>query len=419
MPASTTRTALRPGIHLTAVHSQKFKTACLSVNFLLPLAADTASAGALWPQILRRGTTSLPDMEALSAALDERYGASLTATVRKKGEAQCLGLFASFAEDDLIPERGGQLTGMAALLSDMLLRPAWKPEYFAGERDNLLDKLAAQQADKRVWASLRMNALMCAGEAYGVNVYGDKDTAGGLTSEGVQAGYRDALANAPVEIYYCGRAENSRVAELLQGALDGLPGGGTRAPVTTGIVRAAADNPRAFTEHMEITQGKLSMGFRSGVAAGEPGEAAMALFNAAFGGTATSRLFLKVREQLSLCYYASSQYIRSKGLIEVNSGIEFDKYEQARDEIVAQWKSIQKGELTPEELEGARGVWRAALRTLADEPERLEDFMLGQAVAGLTAGPEELADAMLGLTVDDVTEAANKITFDTEYFLRD
>jgi predicted Zn-dependent peptidase len=416
MPAATQRIALSPGIHLTAAHSRKFKTACLSVNVLSPLRQETASAGALWPQVLRRGTVSLPDMEALSAALDERYGATLSANIRKKGEAQCLGLFAAFAEDDFVPG-GGQLAGVTELLCEMLLHPAWKPEYVTGERDNLLDKLAAQLADKRTWASLRMNALMCGGEAYGVNIYGDKESAGALTSEDVRARYRDALANAPIEIYYCGRAEASHVAELLRKALAELPGG-ERKPLTTEVIRAAG-KPRSFVEHLDVSQGKLSLGFRAGVIAGEQGEAAMALFNAAFGGTATSRLFTQVREALSLCYYASSQYVRAKGLIEVSSGIEFDKYEQARDEILAQWAYIKDGKITEDELLGARGVLSAALRTLADEPARLEDFMLGQAVAGLTQGPDALAAALKDVTLEDVAEAAGKVTFDTEYFLRD
>jgi len=417
MPAATRRIALRPHIHLTAAHSRKFKTACLSVNVLSPLQGHTASAGALWPQVLRRGTASLPDMESLSAALDERYGASLSANVRKKGEAQCLGLFAAFAEDDFVPG-AGQLTGIVDLLCEMLQRPAWKPEYVTGERGNLLDKLAAQLADKRTWASLRMNALMCGGEAYGVNVYGDKESAGTLMSQGVRTHYQDALSHCPIEIYYCGRADADRVAELLQKNLTELPDGG-RISVTTDVIRKAAGTPRSFVEHLDVTQGKLSMGFRTGVASGEPGEAAMSLFNAALGGTATSRLFTQVRETLSLCYYASSQYVRAKGLIEVNSGIEFDKYEQARDEIMAQWQYIKDGKLSADELQGARGVLSAALRTLADEPARLEDFMLGQAACGLTDGPDALAAALDGVTLEDVAEAAGKVTFDTEYFLKD
>ena len=44
---------------------------------------ETASAYALLPAILRRGTVRYPDLGALSARLDRLYGASVDYTVRK------------------------------------------------------------------------------------------------------------------------------------------------------------------------------------------------------------------------------------------------------------------------------------------------------------------------------------------------
>ena len=67
--------------------------------------------------------------------------------------------------------------------------------------------------------------------------------------------------------------------------------------------------------------------------------------NAIFGGTTLSKLFLNVREKLSLCYYASSAMEKMKGLILVSSGIEFDKFQTARDEILAQLEAIRRGEI--------------------------------------------------------------------------
>ena len=55
--------------------------------------------------------------------------------------------------------------------------------------------------------------------------------------------------------------------------------------------------------------------------------------NAVFGATPLSKLFLNVREKRSLCYYASSNLEKMKGLLLVSSGIEFGQYQQARDEI--------------------------------------------------------------------------------------
>ena len=83
---------------------------------------------------------------------------------------------------------------------------------------------------------------------------------------------------------------------------------------------------------MDVTQGKLGMGF----ACGSDDYAAALMGNTLFGGSSNSKLFLNVREKLSLCYYASSAYHRQKRLITVSSGIEFQNYQKAYDEIMAQ-----------------------------------------------------------------------------------
>jgi hypothetical protein len=87
----------------------------------------------------------------------------------------------------------------------------------------------------------------------------------------------------------------------------------------------------------------------------------MMLFNAVYGGTPTSKLFMNVREKLSLCYYASSSMDFLKGIMTVHSGIEFDKFNSAREEIMAQLECCRRGEIEEWEIEGARSILKNAL----------------------------------------------------------
>ena len=56
------RRELFPGVWLRAVHTDKFKSAYLSVTLMSPLDPETAGANALIPSVLRRGTAVHPDM---------------------------------------------------------------------------------------------------------------------------------------------------------------------------------------------------------------------------------------------------------------------------------------------------------------------------------------------------------------------
>jgi predicted Zn-dependent peptidase len=168
---------------------------------------------------------------------------------------------------------------------------------------------------------------------------------------------------------------------------------------------------------MDVAQGKLCMGLRTGCSVADESYPALMLLNAVYGGTATSKLFLNVREKLSLCYYASSSLEKHKGLMIVSSGVEFKNFEAARDEILRQLDAVRNGEIEERELEAGRRAMIGALRAVMDSQAQLEDFYLGQAAAELSYGPEELALLLEDITKDQVVEAAGKIRLDAVYFL--
>ena len=420
-----THRELLPGVRLTAVHTNKFKSNLLSLSLMAPLAAETAAANALLPYVLRRGTRSHPDMEALSAALDELYGGSIEPSVRKKGEAQAVGFVASFLDDAYAPGETRILESAAGLLGELLLRPAaedgrFRKDYVEGERSNLIDRIQAQVNEKRSYSILRLTQEMCAGEPYGVDRLGDEKSAAAITAEGLWERYQALLAQAPVELYYCGSADADRVAAALSAALDGLPRGAELDEPDHGVQdNATQEQPRLVTEAMDVTQGKLALGFRTGGACvWEEDYPALLVFNALYGGTPTSRLFLNVREKLSLCYFASSMLEKFKGVMVVSSGIEFANYEKAKAEILAQLDNCRTGAFEDWELEGARRAVVSSLRAAMDVQSRLEDYWLGQAVAGLEEPPQDLVDRVEAVTRAQVTAVAGKMELDTIYFLK-
>ena len=60
------RLELLPGVCLTAVQTDKFKTGCFSINFLRPMCREEASGNALIPSVLLRGSESAPTIRAIA-----------------------------------------------------------------------------------------------------------------------------------------------------------------------------------------------------------------------------------------------------------------------------------------------------------------------------------------------------------------
>lgn len=421
--AQVNRQELFSGVWLRTVHTDKFKSNYLSVTFLTPLEQQHASSYALLPQVLRQGSAQHPDMQSISAALDELYGGAIEPVVRKKGESQCVGFAASFLDDAYALEGEKILPAAAQLLGELLLEPlvekgVFSSEYVKTEKENLLDRIRGQINDKRTYATHRLTQIMCQHEAYGVDRLGDEARVQAIMPASLWDSYKNLLANASVEIYYCGSTSAQEVAQILKSVFAPLAQGGERVVPECEVGLHAPAQPTVVHEHMDIAQGKLAMGFRTGgITCWETEYPAMLLCNAIFGGTTLSKLFMNVREKLSLCYYASSVYDKMKGLVIVSSGIEFDKYEVAKAEILRQLETICKGEIEPWELEGARRTLIGGYLSVLDEQSRQEDFWLSQAAAGLDADVAQTVAALETVTAEQVASAARTLELDTIYFL--
>ena len=413
-----TRIQLADGVYLTYLPARKFKTSLLSAQFVTPLRQETASAWALLPAVLRRGTVTYPDLGALSAQLDRLYGASVEYTIRKKGENQCVGFVASFIDDSFAPEGEKLLEPSAELVGELICDPVTErgrfvSAYFESEKTNLIDAIRSQINDKRDYASARLLQEMCAGEPYGVGRLGDEKSAEKLQMKKLYAQYGELISTARLELIYIGSADLDRVRQALASAFATLPRDGIR-DIAAAAPHPARSEVRTVTEEMDVTQGKLGMGFTCG----STDHSALLLGNTLFGGSSNSKLFLNVREKMSLCYYASSAYHRQKGLITVSSGIEFADYQRAYDEILRQLEAVQKGELEDWELDGARSTLLNAYASMGDSQGKLENFYLGQAATGQSESPEDLAAQLRDVTAERVFQAMETVKLDTVYFLK-
>ena len=413
-----TRTKLAEGVYLTCLPARKFKTSLLSAQFVTPLRRETASAYALLPAVLRRGTVSCPDMGSLSARLDRLYGARIEYTVRKKGENQCVGFVASLIDDSFAPGGEKLLEPVADLLGELICDPVTErgrfvPAYFESEKTDLLDAIRSIINDKREYADSRLLQTMCADEPYGVPRLGDEAGAERIQPKRLYALYQELIATARLEIFYSGSAPRERVEHAMLSALSALPRDQVR---DIALFQPHPPRPEVLRveEALDVTQGKLGMGF----ACGSDDYAAMMLGNTLFGGSSNSKLFLNVREKLSLCYYASSLYHRQKRVITVSSGIEFADFQRAYDEILAQLEAVKNGDLEDWELEGARSTLLNAYASMDDSQGKLENFYLGQAATGQSETPEELAEQVRQVTEERIRAAMETVRLDTVYFLR-
>ncbi len=414
--------SLANGVGLTIVPTDKFKTSAMRIALVLPLGGAQASAHAVLPSVLRRGTAVAPDLQTLGRELDGLYGARVEPMIRKIGDSLAIG-FVSDVIDETYAAGSSGLTARAAELlcafwrAPLLENGAFKAEYADSEKENLAVRIEAQRNNPRAYAPRRLIELMCAGENFGQSEFGTAQGARALTAGALYEAYQNVLQNARIELFYCGAMAPDAVEEAFQSALFDF-GTTARYQPTVQVVQQPKEAPKTIVEEMPVKQGKLSMGFRTGITGQDAAYPAMVLANTVFGGSTNAKLFLNVREKLSLCYYASSTLYKQNGVLTVASGIENKNFEVAREEILKQLHDIQLGSVSDDEVEAARLTVRSGLCAMQDSPMELERFWLGQSLAGYTGDLHTLSAQLAAVTRDEIIAAANHAQLDTIYFLK-
>lgn len=411
---------LFPGVTLRCFADRRFKQGCLSFQIIRPQCKEEAAMNALIPTVLLRGCKSCPDLRAITGRLDELYGASVGTLVRRVGDYQATGLYCAFLEDRFAMTGDRILEPMMAFLGELLLQPLTEDGGFdrgfvAGEKKNLISTIESELNDKRAYAMGELLRTMCRADSFGVPRLGHKEAVDAIDARTLYAHYRHILQTAPIEVFYVGSTPGETVAMLVKKMLSSIERSFVPASGQTGFHDAG---PGDTVEEMDAAQSVLCMGFVTDITSKSPDFAAMQVLNTIFGAGMTSKLFMQVRERLSLCYAIGSGYYASKGIMTVSAGIDREKETQVRQEILAQLDACRRGAITEQELNAAKEALLSSLRGVHDSPGSIESYYSIHQLSGAFRTPERYRAEIQAVTMDDVTAAAGTVKLHTTYFLK-
>lgn len=409
------------GIRLIALpdSSGRFKTATLTLQLLLPLSADTASEQAILPFLLRRGCVAYPDFAALKRELNRLYGAQVTASVGRVGEAQALYLQIVCLDDRFALSGEAVAAQCAELLRGMLFEPALENGAFRAadieeERRCLIESIRAEINNKRRYARSQCEQLLCEGEPFAVNESGTVEGVSALTAAQITAAWRRVLATAQVQILYQGSGDGEQVAAPFVQGFASVE----RHPVALSVIRRPHTGAvREREEQMAVAQSKMVMGLRCSATADQQDTPALRMANALFGGTAFAMLFRTVREKLSLCYYCSSSFDRLKGVGLIDSGVEAEKIPAARAEILRQLELLKAGGFTDTDLEDTRRFLISQYHTVEDLQSSRAGWYASQALSPTVQTPQQAAEELAAVDRERVVAAAGTLQLACEYRL--
>lgn len=407
------------GIRFCSVKTDKFKTCRVNISLAMPLDKN-ASSRAILPFMFSRRCAKYPDYTSLNRVLDELYGAAVSAGVLKRGEAQVISFSMSAIDDRFALDGDKVALECTKLLADMIFDPLTEGESFPEdiieqEKRLLVEAIENEQNDKRRYAMLRCEQLMFADEAYGVNRFGSVEDVKALTPDVVYAAWRDVLEKATVQITMVSSMDPQPIVDLIREKFSEIE----RHPVEIKTLFVSGlPKPEYISESMPLKQGKLVMGFRTGMRSEDDIMPAMKVAVDIFGGGTYSKLFSVVREKMSLCYYCSAALFNSKGIVMVQSGIEDTNEEKAKNEIINQLRLTAEGEFTDEDFSSSIKSLTDSILGNSDTPEEITAWYASQILRNELKAPETYAKEIGNVDRAEVVRAAKTIMLDTIFMLK-
>jgi predicted Zn-dependent peptidase len=412
------RSELGDDIGFTAIIDDKFKSSSLAVYFITELSEKTAAVNNLGISILTVSSSRYRTYASLCEKLSELYGAGLGSIARKKGDAQILGLKASWLDNKYAID-GEDICGeMRELIHSCIFEPNVSGDEFDADcfnivKKDLIDRIDGELNQKRSYAIAQASRTAFRGEPAECTGYGSREATDSASSADALHAYRELLKTAQIEIYYVSPHEDTSFAEMFRESFGRIQ----RAPHRVNIRNHSPLKPEPVTvsEEFDVNQCKMVLAFKTG----SDDKYALKMLSIIYGEMPFSKLFLNVREKLSLCYYCTSTSVSAKGTFFVDSGIERSDIDKAKEEILAQLEEIKKGNITDEEIESSLLALDNAVLQIGDTASSYISWFFDCFSDGKFITPEEHFNEFKSVTKERIIQAANSLKLDTVYLMLD
>lgn len=403
----TSKVQLHEGIELHLVQSDKFKTVLFGLYIKRPLSEEEVALNALLSRVLDQATSKYATTQEVNQALDMLYGSVMVTDVHKYGEKQMLQLKmqvpgAKYIGDDQVYQ------GVLALLNDMINAPrliddGFDPEIVEREKLGLIDEINVRKDQKDGWAMSLCIEKMCPDELYHIHEFGTVEAVAKITPQELYAHLQKLWQTSQIDICIIGDYDLDQMTQTVKNTLKFKRSELIKLPREQVVYHP--EKVTRYQEAHDISQGKLSLGYRVNVPYESPLYTSALIGSVLLGGGGSSKLFKNVREKARLCYSVFSRMEKHKSIMLVYAGVDFDNFDQAENLIEKQVEDIKLGNFTDEELEIAKYTVLSNIQSVSDYPNSYINYYYNMLITNGSVDIEENLKIIRAVTKQSVIES--------------
>ena len=304
--------------------------------------------------------------------------------------------------------RSEKLPNILDIVSDLYLNPLFNAEEIEKERGVIIQEINMYEDDLPARAQKIFSSLMYGDQPAGWDVAGTKEVVQKLDRADFVAYRAKRYVASGTLVVVSGKFNEKKAVDQIKKDFGSLA---VRPVVAKKKTREHQAAPRAIAHFKESDQAHLVMGFRAFDMFDER-RYPLRLMADVLGGGMSSRLFMKVREELGAAYYigAGSDLSLDHGLLGISAGVEHGKIEIVIRAILNECRRLHD-ELVPEkELQKSKDHMIGNLILGLETSDDLANFYGGQEILTRTIlPPEAFIDRIKEVTANEVRNVARTV----------
>ena len=288
------------------------------------------------------------------------------------------------------------------ILSDLFLNSIFPEEEIVREKGVILEEINMNDDTPDDLCLDLLSKAFYGERGYGRNILGPRENVNSFTKKDIEKYMSRRYTAGNIVISMAGNIEPEYAEELVSRYFSDLP------KKSTEKITVEVENPaKSLFRKKEIEQIHIGFAFPS-VKRYDPLLDATQILNAVLGGSMSSRLFQKVREELGLAYsvYSYVSPYEETGSLVVYAGVNAGNYLKSVDAVFACIDDIKRKNISKEEfMRGKEQLTSSSV--FAQESTSAQMLLYGKELiySGKVYDFEERINTISAVTLDDVMQA--------------
>jgi len=300
------------------------------------------------------------------------------------------------------------------LITDMTTCCRMGESDFEVERGVILEEIGMYEDSPEDLMIDGLYSTLWKGSMLGANILGTRDSIAQMTTDKLRAHMAEQYTGSRIVCAVSGSFDPDAVTAQITAALGDLPRGDV--PM---IAQPAQYHRGTRLIEKDFEQTHIGLCF-PGLAYNDPRRHALGILNSICGGSSSSRLFQRIREELGLAYSVgcSSAPYMAEGMFEVDAAVSPKNEEAAISELVKQLCLLRRDGVTQQEFDRAKEQLKASVVMGLEGNSAIAAHMgRGELLHGRIRSEDDILAGIDAVTVDQVNEAARIfIDFDNYSF---